>query len=270
MSLEESFRDRTFEVEDTDCRIRTGRDDLLTFSKYATGDALPPGASVGDYRRIPQGSEVAVAEVVLLEAGSETQRVFALTTGVGGEELGWTSTRNFKGQFRNETLGIRHPEPGANRYGPNASWAHGHYLEQVDLVLIVSAELKVRQIALKTAADYFRLVVDCAADGFSLALNSGFRSYPEQKYLRDGWERGLTGFNLAAKAGESPHQNGIAFDLDLNGLDGSAIYDWLTEHGPQRGFFRTVNGEPWHWECDHDTAAALIAAGTYKTSNVRV
>jgi hypothetical protein len=88
MSLEESFRDRTFEVEDPDCRIRTGRDNLLTFARYAAGDPLPPGASVGDYRRIPRGSEVTVTEVALLEAGSETQRVFALAAGIGGEELG--------------------------------------------------------------------------------------------------------------------------------------------------------------------------------------
>jgi hypothetical protein len=270
MSLEESFRDRTFRVEDPDSLIRAGKHDLLSPIKYGPGDPLPNGMQVGDNKRIPVGTMVRVTEVAMIEAGSETQRAFALTTDLTGGDIGWTSTRNFAGKFRNITLGVLRPESGAGRYGPNATWSGGSYRGQIDLILIISAELKIRQIALNTADAYFQLVEAAAADDIFLGLNSGFRSYPEQKYLYEGYERRLPGFNKAAKPGSSLHQNGIAFDLDVNALSGNAIYDWLTQRAPAFGFFRTVNGEPWHWEYDPDKATQLIATGTFKTENVIV
>lgn len=270
MSLEESFRDKTFRIDDPDSLIRAGRGDLLTPLKYGPGDLLPDGAHVGDNKRIPVGTEVRVTEVALIEAGSETQRAFALVIGLDGGEIGWTSTRNLADKFRNETLGVLHPEKGAGQYGPNAAWSDGKYLGQLDLIRIVSAELKIRQIALKTAEGYFRLVAAAATDGIILGLNSGFRSYPEQKYLHEGYVKKIPGFNTAAAPGRSLHQSGIAFDLDVNALAGNVIYDWLVRQGPALGFFRTVNGEPWHWEYDPETATQLVAVGTFKTKNVLV
>lgn len=270
MSFEESFHDKTFHINDPDSLVRAGRNDLLKPLKYSPGDPLPNGVHVGDNKRIPLGTEVSVAEVALVEAGSETQRAFALAIDLAGGEIGWTSTRNFAGKFRNETLGVLHSEKGAGQYGPNAAWSGGKYVGQLDLIRIMSAELKIRQIALKTADGYFQLVEAAAADGIFLALNSGFRSYPEQKYLYEGYVKKIPGFNTAAAPGKSLHQNGIAFDLDVNAVEGNVIYDWLVLHGPALGFFRTVNGEPWHWEYDPDMAAQLVVAGTFKTNNVHV
>jgi LAS superfamily LD-carboxypeptidase LdcB len=101
-------------------------------------------------------------------------------------------------------------------------------------------------------------------------MNSGFRSYPEQKFLWDGYQRKLPGFNLAAKPGISNHQSGIAFDLDVAGGPGNQTYDWLAKRGPAFGFFRTVNKEFWHWECDPVRATRLASNNTFKTSNVVV
>ena len=103
-----------------------------------------------------------------------------------------------------------------------------------------------------------------------LAIHSGFRSFPEQALLFDGFKKGIPGFNLAAEPGKSKHQNGIAFDIDVPGGLGNPTYDWLTQNAPARGFVRTVNGEPWHWEFDRNKAAIAVAAHTFKTSNVSV
>ncbi len=63
-------------------------------------------------------------------------------------------------------------------------------------------------------------------DGVTIGLVDGFRTYPEQKSLRDGYisERKKIAegtlknkdrkYNLAARPGRSKHQIGIAIDLD--------------------------------------------------------
>ena len=99
------------------------------------------------------------------------------------------------------------------------------------------------------------MVSKAASSGVIIGLNSGFRSYLEQKILRDGFNRSLPGFNLAAKHGNSKHQSGVALDIAIAGADGNDVYEWLKQNGPQFGFVRTVSGEPWHWEYDPTRAA---------------
>ena len=163
---------------------------------------------------------------------------------------------------------IVQPEPGAGRFGPNAAWSNGEYLGQIDLVAIVDSKLEIERLALNTIEPYAALVTSANRDGIQLTLNSGFRSYPEQKLLRDGFERGLPGYNTAAKAGFSKHQNGIAFDLSVAGGDGNPSYEWLKRHATAFGFVRTVNKEAWHWEFDEPKAHAALVAGTFKTPTV--
>ena len=111
MNLSESFRDKVFLISDPDARV-PNNDDLL---KYATG---PDGAA----RVIPQGTKLAVTEVKALVTGSQSRTVFARTSSPdGGNEFGWTSTRNFDGKFVNETIGGQSPEKGAGKYGVNAA-----------------------------------------------------------------------------------------------------------------------------------------------------
>lgn len=258
MSLAESYLDKTFVVADADARIRRD-DDLMAFVTTAGGG----------FQTLPQGSTVRVAEVRVQEAGSQAMIVFGRTTSADGAQvLGWTSTRNFEGKFMNETLGMVAPEPGASRFGPNAAWADGQYLGQLELVAIVDARLEIERLAMKTIEPYAKLVAAAAAVKVPITINSGFRSYPEQKHLNDGFVRGLPGFNTAAKPGFSKHQNGIAFDIAVAGGDGNPTYEWLKVNATGFGFVRTVSKEPWHWEYDPPRAQAARAAGTFKTPNV--
>lgn len=141
-------------------------------------------------------------------------------------------------------------------------------LGQIDLVEIVDNKLEIKRIAMKTIEFYSRMIKAASDAGVSVALNSGFRSYPEQKYLWDGYSRRLPGFNKAAKPGFSNHQNGIAFDIAVAGGSGNPTYDWLKTHATSFGFVRTVSGEPWHWEFDPEKADRAKARGTFKTPNV--
>lgn len=258
MSFAESFRDKTFVVVDPDARIR--RDDDLMAFVHTTG---------GGFQVIAKGTKVKIVEVKVAETGSRSSIVFGRATSVDGTGvLGWTSTRNLEGKFMNETIGVVQPVPGASRFGPNAAWSDGEFLGQLELAAILDSKLELERLALKTIEPYFALVAAAAEDGVLVSLNSGFRSYPEQKHLHDGFKRGLPGFNTAAKPGFSKHQNGIAFDLSVPGGDGNPTYEWLKRHATAFGFVRTVSKEPWHWEFDEPKAQLALATGTFKTSTV--
>jgi hypothetical protein len=258
VNFAESFRDKAFVVVDPDARLRLD-DDLMAF--------VP--AAGGGFKVIPKGTKVKIVEVKIAETGSRSSIVFGRATSVDGTRVfGWTSTRNFEGKFMNETIGVIQPGPGSNRFGPNAAWAGGEFLGQLELAAIVDSKLELERLALKTIEPYLALVAAAAQDGIQVLLNSGFRSYPEQKHLHDGFIRGLPGFNTAAKPGFSKHQNGIAFDLSVPGGDGNPTYEWLKRHATAFGFVRTVSKEPWHWEFDEPKAQLALAAGTFKTSTV--
>ena len=232
---------------------------------------LPPGAQVGDFRRIAKGTEVKVDQVKRQPTGGKGGVIFAhALTADGATEIGWTSTRNFRGKFVNETLGAVEPAPGADKFSPNAAWQADEFLGQITLVDIVDVTLDVERIALKTLEPYMTMVRDAAQQGVIVAINSGFRSFPEQKALFDGFQAGLPGFNPANRPGNSNHQNGVAFDISVGAGEGNPTYEWLKKNGPARGFLRTVNKEPWHWEFDPQKAQAAVAHHTFKTGNVAV
>lgn len=270
MSQTNSYIDKTFTVADPDTRIRKPGD-LMVFLKYTATDTLPPGKAVGDFKLIPKGTKVKVDDIEIVRTGSSASIVFGHALSLdGATEFGWTSTRNFAGKFVNETLGVVEPEAGAGKFGPNAAWSAGSYIGQRTLVEIVDFELEIERIALDTLEPYMALVAAAASNDVSIAINSGFRSYPEQKFLHDGFVKHLPGFNLAAAPGNSKHQNGVAFDIRVAGGDGDPVYEWLKANGPAHGFVRTVNKEPWHWEFDKAKADKAVTAHTFKTNNVTV
>jgi hypothetical protein len=258
MTSAESFRKKVFVVEDADARIRRD-DDLMAFVSDAQGR----------FRTIPRDSDIKLIELRIAETGSRSSIVFGRATTVDGAEiLGWTSTRNLQGKLMNETIGAIHPQPAAGRFGPNAAWSHGEYLGQIELVAIVDSKQEIERLAMDTVQAYAALVAAAANDGIAVTLNSGFRSYTEQKHLHDGFVLGLPGFNMAATPGFSNHQNGIAFDISVAGGDGNPTYGWLKRHATSFGFVRTVNKEPWHWEFDEPKAQAARAAGRFATPKV--
>jgi hypothetical protein len=217
---------------------------------------------------IPQGSQVSVNDVKTLPTGSKTRVVFANVSAPGGKAWGWTSTRNFDGKFINETIAFLPSSNDTAQTGRNAAWSNGEFRGLVDLVEIMDNGLEVERMTLSTLAPYLDMVANAKAAGVHVAIVSGFRSFPEQSLLFDGFRQGLPGFNLAARPGFSNHQNGIALDIDVGGSKDTAIYKWLCANATSFGFVRTVNGEPWHWEFDPAKAAAAKARGVCTTPDV--
>jgi hypothetical protein len=263
-----TFLDKIFTVNDPAARLRKPGE-LMTFLKYAEGEPVPPGAKVGDIKLIPNGTKVKIDDIELERTGTNGSIVFGHAVSPDdATEFGWTSTRNLAGKFINEVLDEIPPAPGAGKFGPNAAWSGGEFIGQRTLVEIVDVKLEIERIALDTLDAYLALVKAAAADNVLVAINSGFRSYPEQKFLFEGFKKHLHGFNKAAPPGTSKHQNGIAFDIRVAGGEGDPTYEWLKKNGPSHGFVRTVSGEPWHWEFDKTKANKAIAKHTFKTPNV--
>ena len=207
----------------------------------------------GAPKLIPNGTEVRVTDARVLR-----DLVF-----VNAENFGWTAATNLKDKFLNETVGGFPPQDD-NQKGANAAWDAGRFLKQITLVQIVGADNQLKFVSQDIADEYLALVNAAAADGVLMPLKSGFRTYPKQAYLRDGWERRLPGFNLAAKPGFSNHQDGFAYDFAISGYEGNPRYDWLKRNGPRHGFVRTVNKEPWHWEY----RPAIAQTGAFKAPGV--
>ena len=127
-SVTASYLSKTFTVADPDARLRVPGN-LMQFQKDTAGNFLI----------IPKGTQVKVDDVEVVRTGISASISFAHAIWNGGGMDGWTSTRNFEGQFVNETLGIVEPAPGANRFGPNAAWEGGSFIGQRTLVEIVDA-----------------------------------------------------------------------------------------------------------------------------------
>jgi len=236
-----SYLNKTFVIDDPQARIRTD-EDLLS---YVMENGKP--------KLIPIGTNVKITDAKVLK-----DSVF-----VRAEGFGWTAANNLKNDFLNETLATFEPTSNDPK-GPNAAWDAGQYLKQLTLIQIVGADNTLKFISNDIVEFYLKLVNDAAAAGVPLPLKSGFRTYPQQEYLYNGYLRHLPGFNLAAKPGFSNHEDGFAYDFAIAGYNGNPRYDWLKAHGPAHGFVRTVNREPWHWEYRPQVAAT----GAFKIGRV--
>lgn len=250
-----SYRSRTFIVEDADARLRTGS----TLQDFVTG-------ADGKPRTIAKGKTIRVEDIKVFPVGTKSANIFLdARDAESGAMLGWTSSTNVAGKFYSETIGLVKAPPGGNRFGPHAAWQLGQYLGQIDLVRIVGTGYEIKHVSASSSDEFIALLRAAQAAGRTLRLNSGFRSYPEQAHYYDGYRRKLPGFNRAAPAGRSNHQNGVAFDLDVKPGDGNPNYEWLKKHATSHGFLRTVSDEPWHWEYLPAKAAAAKAAGKFHT-----
>lgn len=255
MSSIESFRGRKCVVDDREARLRKA--DALDESI-----ALPGGG----FATIAKGTEVEIDEVRLVPAGAKRVVVFAhVAKPGGGTAIGWTSAANLRGKCLSETVGAIAPPANASRFGGHAAWENGKFLGQVTLVKVIGTDNEVEVIAEKTVDEFLAMVAAARADEIPIGLNSGFRSFPEQKDLHDGFVRGLPGFNPANRPGHSNHQNGVAFDIAVGGGGSNPTYVWLTRNATRFGFVRTVKREAWHWEFLPDKAAAARRRGSFAT-----
>jgi D-alanyl-D-alanine carboxypeptidase len=172
---------------------------------------------------------------------------------VKGNELGWTATTNLVNGWTE------------NIHSATSTWEGGAFTGQIDVVDIVD-EGGDTERASEAGMSPFRLLQQAAAAaGHDLQIESGFRTYEEQRALRAKYLAG-TG-NKAAEAGRSNHQNGIALDLNTKGFD-TALYAWMTQHAPTYGYLRTVDKEHWHWEYHPTEAAELAKQGKFKRAGV--
>ena len=224
--MKKSYEGVRFRIADPQARLRTNEDPF----EFEKENGLP--------KIIPPGTFVNVSDV----------KVYKDVVYVLAENFGWTAASNLKGGFLNHTLSESLPE-NEDQKGSHAAWDGGRFLKQLTLINIVGADNQVKQVS-EENIDHYLALVRAAEDEASiqLPLKSGFRAYPKQEYLYNGYKRGLPGFNLAAKPGFSNHQDGFAFDFAISGYEGNPRYDWLKKNGPRFGFVRTVSGEPWHWE----------------------
>ena len=191
---------------------------------------------------VPKGAYVRVAKTK--EDGGKR---------VKGDELGWTSASNLVDGWTKDI------------YSATATWSGGAFTGQIDVVDIVD-EGGDTERASESGMSPFRLLQQAAAAaGHDLQIESGFRTYEEQKALYAKYKAG-TG-NKAAVAGSSNHQNGIALDLNTKGFD-TAIYEWMKQHAPSYGYIRTVDKEHWHWEYHPTEAAEMAKAGKFKRAGV--
>ena len=250
-----SYREKTFVVDNADARLRRS-DDLSAF-------VLSPNGAI---KTIAPGSSIRISEVRTTPAGSKAVNLFVLARSAdSGTEFGWTSANNLAQRFLSETIGAIEPLAATNQFGPNAAWSNGKFLGQITLVRVVGTNREIEHVAAETADAFLDLAGAAQTDGRTVGLNSGFRSYPEQKQLSDGWQRKLPGFNPANLPGFSNHQNGIAFDFDVGAGPGNLTYDWMARNATQFGFVRTVKREVWHWEFLPDKAEAARTRGAHAT-----
>src|SRR5438105_4668589 len=140
--MSRTFLGKIFTVNDPDARLRKPGE-LMTFLTYAQGEPRPPGAAVGDIKKIPNGTKVKIDDIELERTGTNGSIVFghAMSTD-GATEFGWTSTRNLTGKFINEVLDEILPAAGAGKFGPNAAWSGGEFVGQKTLVEIVDVKLE--------------------------------------------------------------------------------------------------------------------------------
>lgn len=119
----------------------------------------------------------------------------------------------------------------------NASWIPGKDLDDNPLYL--------RADAAKAWRD---MVTEAARYGIFLEATYAFRDHKVQKRLKKRMP------TLAAPPGYSPHEAGLAVDINncTRRVKGKRIktdtYRWLRKHGKEFGFYQTIAHEPWHWE----------------------
>jgi len=98
------YADKIFIVADSDTRIRQAGN-LAEFEKYKAGDQLPAGSVVGNFKLIPNRTEVKVSDV---KTGA-SRVVFVFVEPVATDVIcpsGWTKASNLEGRLMNEIVGF--------------------------------------------------------------------------------------------------------------------------------------------------------------------
>ena len=101
--------------------------------------------------------------------------------------------------------------------------------------------------ASKIALDAYKKMSKAAAkEGYSIVINSAYRSYQDQVdlsdfYLKAYGEKYVDKY--VAKPGYSEHQTGLAFDIgsrNTNVFQNSKEYTWMEENAYKYGFIKEI------------------------------
>ena len=156
--------------------------------------------------------------------------------------------------------------------GKHATWDKGVYTGQIDLVNVMGTKDEMEYMKADTNNEdndmyvKYKEMADAAeGDGVIIGLVDGFRTYPEQKFLRAAYlaeqKKIATGtlkkenkkYKLAAKPGRSKHEIGIA--IDLNNNKNTSVNTWMMKNAYKYGFVRPLDKgfeEAHHWEYHPD------------------
>jgi zinc D-Ala-D-Ala carboxypeptidase len=127
--------------------------------------------------------------------------------------------------------------------------------------------IQAERLRSEAAEAYKKMVRDAKAQGVNIVAVSGYRSYSQQASLYDNYVQQYgqaTADTLAARAGYSEHQTGLAMDVgNASGVcalkdcfEGTPVGEWVALHAHEYGFIirypkgnEKVTGytyEPWH------------------------
>ena len=140
------------------------------------------------------------------------------------------------------------------------------------------ASLEGQQFDERIVDDMAAFAEAARAEGLSVLLSSGYRSYDTQSYLfrRKADEYGeAVAQTIVARPGTSEHQTGLCCDITDRyyaekgwDLENTALYQWMSEHCQEYGFIvrfpkgkEDVTGiiyEPWHFRYVGVEAATYI------------
>ena len=106
--------------------------------------------------------------------------------------------------------------------------------------------LERQQFDVRIADDMEAFVQAARAEGLSVLLSSGYRSYAEQTYLfnRKVAEYGeAVAQTIVARPGTSEHQTGLCcditdryYEMKDRSLEDTELYQWMSEHCQEYGF----------------------------------
>lgn len=131
----------------------------------------------------------------------------------------------------------------------------------------VLADVEGQKLDQRIAEPMQEFVAAARAQGLSVYLSSGYRSYYEQEYLfnRKAQQYGIDeASKIVSLPGTSEHQTGLAcditdqyYDLKTESLEETALYQWMSKHCYEYGFIvrypkdkEEITGiiyEPWHF-----------------------
>lgn len=117
------------------------------------------------------------------------------------------------------------------------------YLDESKLVKVSSNQ----KLDAPAAAAYQSMVAAAEADGIRWSITDSYRNYAQQVDVAN--RKGLyEDGGLAARPGTSRHGWGRALDLGGGAENfGTPQNNWLQQNAGKFGF-KTIAGEPWHWQ----------------------